>query len=180
VGTDIHAVAEVFRNDAWHLSDAVIPDDRNYVSFAILADVRNGYGFGGFDSGDRVKPISEPRGLPEDLSAELRARLEGDSPYSIWLGEHSFSWLTLAELQAYDLDAPCIRRGMVPPDEAARIRLEGGPPHISANWVADSSWEKMTWTIPLKNEASLLTCIIEALLLLGSPNRVRLVFGFDN
>jgi hypothetical protein len=55
--------------------------DRNYTVFSVLAGVRNdGY----------VKPIATPRGLPDGIA--------DDGEY----GDHSFSWLTLAELRAYD------------------------------------------------------------------------------
>lgn len=180
MGTDIHAAAEVFKQGAWHLSDMVIPVDRNYITFAVLADVRNGYGFGGFDSGDRVEPISEPRGLPQDLSAQLRACLAGEGNRHIWLGDSDLSWLTLRELLAYDLDRPCTRRGMVPPEEAERVRREGGAPRTMAAWVADPTWVKLSWSAPLRQEAWLLVEIIDTLLSLGFPDQVRLVFGFDN
>ena len=56
-------------------------DGRDYRLFAALAGVRN-Y--------DGVPPISEPRGLPEDADP---ATLDSD------VGDHSQSWLTLAELE---------------------------------------------------------------------------------
>lgn len=61
--------------------------DRNYLLFGILAHVRD----------RRVVSISLPRGLPEDISPEVKKRSDdygGDG--------HSHSWLTLAELMAYD------------------------------------------------------------------------------
>lgn len=64
---------------------------RNYQLFGILAGVR----------GDDV-PIAEPRGLPADLSDDLVV-LRRDDVYTgdVTLGEHSFSWLTLAELMEH-------------------------------------------------------------------------------
>ena len=41
------------------------------VLFAILAGVRNGYGFAGCDTGDGFRPIAPPRGLPGDVSPEV-------------------------------------------------------------------------------------------------------------
>lgn len=69
---------------------------RNYDLFAILADVRNGYGFAGIETGGRFEPISAVRGLPVDVSDEVRA--ESDS----W-GEdgHSHSWFTVKELMNF-------------------------------------------------------------------------------
>lgn len=79
--------------------------ERNYAVFAMLADVRNS----GFT------PIAEPRGLPDDLSLELKERLAAvkamtskdwedvdlDDPDCDWqyeLGEHSFTHLSYSEL----------------------------------------------------------------------------------
>ena len=42
--------------------------DRHYDVFAILADVRNGYGFAGVRTGSGFDPIAPGRGLPSDLS----------------------------------------------------------------------------------------------------------------
>ena len=65
---------------------------RNYDLFGILADVRNGVGFAGVDTGEGFIPISQPRGIPEDIGPELRGCLHVD---------HDPSWLTLAEISEY-------------------------------------------------------------------------------
>lgn len=66
--------------------------DRNYLLFAILADLRNVYS---------IHPISLPRGLPDDISVEVKTRsdIEGDDA-------HTRSWLTLKELLEYDWKQP--------------------------------------------------------------------------
>lgn len=70
---------------------------RNYDLFAILANVRNGKGFAGIDTGDGFNPIAMPRGLPPDVSDLVR------SEAAYWRSDgHSHSWFTLAELAAYD------------------------------------------------------------------------------
>lgn len=72
-------------------------DGRNYGLFAILADVRNGVGFAGIKTGDGYQPIAQPRGLPNDMSAEVAAdaqRWESDG--------HSYSWFMLQDLLDYD------------------------------------------------------------------------------
>lgn len=86
--------------------------DRNYSVFAMLANVRNGVS-AGLKIGDGFIPLSDNRGLPKNLSLELRtilARIEGDydndpdevdydSPdYQYELGEHSQTWLLYSEL----------------------------------------------------------------------------------
>lgn len=47
-------------------------DCRSYVVFAYLADVRNGQGFAGCDTGNSIVPIAEPRGLPHDCSLTVK------------------------------------------------------------------------------------------------------------
>ena len=176
MGTDIHPVVECYRDGSWHLVEADLPRDRNYWGFAVLADVRNGHGFGGLDTGDPITPIDEPRGLPPDASPELRAALKKNH----WLlGDHSISWVTLEELLDYDLDAPVICRASVPPEEAERMRASGEPPRLFAAYSADPDWVRLEWYEPLRNRAWLILRLIEALIPLGAPGEVRLVFGFD-
>jgi hypothetical protein len=52
-------------------------EGRNYDTFAILANVRNGRGFAGCVTGQGFEFISEPRGLPEDMDPELARADEG-------------------------------------------------------------------------------------------------------
>lgn len=75
------------RHDAhahlWHVAEWY--SGRSYALFGILAGVRSD-----------EEPIVEPRGLPEDMSHEVKHASEECDFF--WLGDHSFSWLTLAEL----------------------------------------------------------------------------------
>lgn len=101
---------------------------RNYDLFAILANVRNGSGFAGCDTGDGFRPIMMPRGVPRDASLltmedytvevnpsdgfHTREKLQQwvDDGISKWIGKskvsgpdwHSASYLTLRELLDYD------------------------------------------------------------------------------
>lgn len=102
MGCDIHAVIERRTKThsgghEWlHSGDPDI--GRNYDIFAALAGVRNGVG---------MVPVAEPRGLPA-FDADER----DDRPCSemVNLAErygvdgHSASWLTLAELKAFDTE----------------------------------------------------------------------------
>ena len=68
-------------------------EGRNYTIFGILAGVRDW----------TVTPIAEPRGFPSDLSFPVNSRgtyhdRAGDEQ---WFGEHSFSWVSLRELEDY-------------------------------------------------------------------------------
>lgn len=97
--------------------------DRNYDLFSMLADVRNGYGFAGCKTGDGFDPLAEPRGLPRDLSLALRTEsFEDGAP---WLGDHSFSHATLAELLAYDYDRVTTKSGVVDSATFAEWRERG-------------------------------------------------------
>jgi hypothetical protein len=98
-----------------------ISDDE--FSDAILVDYRNDWGGGGGRIiGTGFNPISEPRGLPEDVSPEAQA-------VSDWYAAegHSHSWLTLAELLAYDWNQVTRRVGIVGPLEFADFEKNGKP-----------------------------------------------------
>jgi len=71
MGTDIHAVMEIEKDGKWEQDlTGVVPEYRNYNLFAIMADVRNGYGFAGCVTGKAVEPISKPKGLPDGYDDE--------------------------------------------------------------------------------------------------------------
>lgn len=111
MGTDIHVYIEQkkFKNEnstmfKWISVDEWIYDtfseemevpfskrywkDRNYLLFAILANVRNRY---------NVQPISAPKGLPDDVSPEVKNQSDEENGDA-----HTRSWLTLKELIEYD------------------------------------------------------------------------------
>ncbi len=62
---------------------------RNYYFFAVLADIRN------YD--DFIIPISDPKGLPDNVSPEIKKQSDHDG-----VDGHSHSWLTLEELESHD------------------------------------------------------------------------------
>lgn len=64
-------------------------EDRNYFVFAVLAGVRNGRGFAGAYTHEPIEPISEPRGLPDDMDPNSLSYLSG---------EHSQTWVALEEI----------------------------------------------------------------------------------
>lgn len=97
MGCDIHMYLETKPklNGKWRLKKE-IDIGRNYILFGLLAGVRY----------DLLPPISESRGLPYDLSKELRRSLNedisSDDLDGPWLGDHSFSYLDLADFQEYE------------------------------------------------------------------------------
>ena len=75
MGTDIHGVFQRLDKTTgqWHDVASNYEQDRHYQLFAVLADVRNGYGFAGIPTGEVVTPIAKRRGLPADFA------MDGDS-----------------------------------------------------------------------------------------------------
>ncbi len=105
MGTDIHSIAQVRRNTPstaqWEtVAVSICGDPRGYNTFAMLANVRNGTGFAGIKTSNGFPVIHEQRGLPEDLEVEDdNVKVELGTTY--WLGDHSHSWCTLAELRKF-------------------------------------------------------------------------------
>ncbi len=68
------------------LNHVGIYDNRNYLLFGILANVRN----------DEYIPIAAPRGLPNDVSDIVKQAADD------WIGDgHTHSWLTAGEIFKY-------------------------------------------------------------------------------
>lgn len=118
--------------------------DRNYDVFSILGNVRNGYGFAGTITSSGFPYISDKRGLPDDLSQEIRDRLdlfdneddeEGSlydklesEPEGCWsLGDHSQSWVLLSEIDEYDWEGGVVKEGWVDPWNFELWRQNGKP-----------------------------------------------------
>lgn len=123
MGCDIHLYVEVKKDGKWksvdkwswpydEIKDVSHKDSyynrRNYSLFAILADVRNGSGFAGIKTGDGFNIISEPKGVPHDISKEVLEICD------FWNGDgHSHSWFTLKELIEFDWTQKTRRIGWV-------------------------------------------------------------------
>jgi len=100
MGTDIHTYMERQQEGEWHLVPSAFRPfrNRNYSVFAFLAGVRN-YSV--------ITPISDPRGLPEDVSDSLHHKY-------YMFGYHSASYLTVQELLDFDYHSKCVdHRSMV-------------------------------------------------------------------
>lgn len=155
MGCDIHLAVEVRKNGRWsrrlplpeaqnewlvkqaertlsdryaNLARVTWYDTRCYDAFAILANVRNGFGFAGIPTGEGFIPIAHPKGMPLDVSKEVYALYDQSGlydGYDIWLGDHSHSWLTLEELDSYDWTQTTRKRGIVSLKEFAAMQAEG-------------------------------------------------------
>lgn len=179
--------------------DVTAYHDRNYTVFAVLADVRND---------GEVEPICEPRGLPTDMClAAPRINEDGDDEESYEFGDHSFSWLTVAEVLAYPWDQDQRDEGWVDAEQFAEWEARGGignpkgwcasvggggvshvsngemrrrikSPHPWERW--DSPYTLIQWTVRTSEYAKHFLAFVDSLAPLGEPSDVRLVFGFDS
>lgn len=137
-------------------------EGRNYDLFAILADVRNGYGFAGSYTGEGFKPISDPKGLPEDISEEIKKRSDDYGSNG-----HSHSWFTVKELTEYDWEQETVtlRPGMYP----VLAPVEDLKKNTETAFYKDCVGSFYTKSIPALKE------------LAGDDSEsVRIVFWFDN
>ncbi len=182
MGCDVHDFVELWDGGRWTwMRDEVFTDWRNgptcrplyrsYALFGLLAGVRD----------QDVPVIHAPRGLPADLSPELREKFgftfPQDCPHGVGarcscVYEHSglfgHSWATGAELLAYDFsrtlacsachDADCHRHSYHWCEEEAAHRVT----------VADYIGEG--WVGTLRQISGLA----------ADPAHVRLVYAFDN
>ena len=220
MGSDIHLFVEMrIHNrwvsvDTWETDESWEPDDdeethlkvpyaaryyndRNYSLFAILANVRNARGSAGIRTGAGFKPIAVPRGLPPDVSPEVQAEAR------YWGRDgHSHSWLTLAELLAYDWDQVTTRQGWVDPLNYLFWKFEGRPRAWNAAVLGQAARrvsneemeEALTWGRPSAHlyttvqwqetyrrcASDFLEQTLPRLRSLGPPDDVRIVFFFDN
>lgn len=154
-------------------------DERNYDLFAILANVRNGSGFAGVDTGDGFRPISEPRGIPNDASDYYIQQTKK------WWGDgHSHSWLFLHELEDYDWRGQTTKhRGMVSPEQYKIFKEKGKPDEWSA-WTNRIGHRTVEWEESYYESAKdFVDTTIPALQELRQKEMVldvRIVFFFDN
>lgn len=201
MGTDIHGRLQRRWNPESAYADiGPIEDERNYAVFAMLAGVRNGFGFAGCKTHEPLVPISEPRGLPDD-----NPKYEGED--ADWMfGDHSFSWVTLREL----LDWPgwgqeLHMTGILDREEYERVMREGGTPKswcggIGGPGVVQTTHESIQagtapenwtcaqyeWRTPFRDRVRLFRMWLDYIEakhgweLESDPGAIRLVFGFDS
>jgi hypothetical protein len=113
MGTDIHG-GFIKRCNTTNTNTSIKTNweqDRDYLLFAILAGVRNGYGFAGCYRHEPLKPIAEGRGLPEWLHSDDEEYCsemynpwygsdwgKDEKEFGCWLGDHSHTHMTLDEI----------------------------------------------------------------------------------
>ena len=168
MGCDIYSYAEVYDGEKWSIVGDVFPlsefdqkrqrkthgshpfDWRWYGMFGFLANVRN-Y--------SRVPVLAEPKySLPEDVSAAIKEE------YGDYNGWHTTTWLTLRQLLDFDYDQVFWDRRVMKNGNGAALADEGEGEHLTVRKFLGESFFRD----------------IDVLKTLGDPNKVRVVFWFDN
>jgi hypothetical protein len=202
MGCDIHTVAQIFKDGEWRTAEHRVADDeRNYDTFAVYANVRNGSGFAGCDTGVGWRVIAEPRGLPEGF------HMWEETHHGTWMGDHSYSWLLLPEIQkafdgyegqTYEVHG-VLERGEYEKTIAQGKRptewcgMTSGPSVLVVeeksvkDGTAPSRYTHVqcAWKVPAQDRLRTMKAQLEELKWLPeeyevSPDQVRLVFGFDS
>lgn len=229
MGCDIHCYAEKKENGKWvkvvkafpnryydPSKENKIDDDgyewnpefkdepysgRNYDLFGILADVRNGRGFAGIQTGEGFNPICDPKGLPIDVSDEVKKSSDD------WGSDgHSHSWFTLKELQDYDWMQTTKNYGVINVEQYKEFKQTGKVPDnycggVSGGSVINVSNEEMDelisnnsfvsgkeyytrigWATTYKDAVGdfFFGVTMKTLEKISTPENVRIVFWFDN
>lgn len=204
MGTDVHGIWQAKKHGRWVDIESNWEQDRNYLLFSWLADVRNGFGFAGVRTYDPINPIALPRGLPKDFEvaddmhpvtskAILGRRaeyLESGEPLEMFMGDHSHSWLYADEILAAQRPKDIRRTGVVPRSfydawdgETPPDSWSGGisGPNISVatapNVPPEATHVQIEWT---ESEDGLDYFVDEVKRLKELHGEVRLVFGFDS
>ena len=202
MGTDIHAVLAMKNTDGkWLASSMPAYDSRNYRVFAILANVRNGYGFAGTYTHKPLVPIQDRRPWPDGFSTKdghIKLLKEYSSiELSVWMGDHSFGYVTIAELLAYDWDQPIYQGGVVGIEEFNRCKSSGDA--VPNFWSGDvigrgiviseeyaihekTTHVRMQWSQPLRNTVMDFYSWLQYIRYNSytNPEKLYLIFGFDS
>lgn len=209
MGTDIHGVFQRKVFVTWIDIESAYDQRRNYQLFAVLADVRNGYGFAGCRTGEHVEPIARPRGLPHDfLCAEdvhpvssiqhicprRREWVKEGEPLHVWMGDHSHSWLTGTEMLAWK-PPTVVKCGIVSRAAYDAWNRDGAPDRYCGGIagpgvvVVDDNAKAMAehpgWThVSVEWESNLADELAyffdEVKQLVAKHDEIRFVFGFDS
>ncbi len=150
MGCDVHFNTEVKENGKWRLNtdrifpnpyyeknakkdntlsynkfETTSPGPRNYDWFSILADVRNGFGFAGVETGEGFSVIANPRGLPEDVCEEIKNEVD------VWGCDlHSITHLSIEDFDEFDWNQVTMKSGVIPMKQYLELRNTTNPPQM--------------------------------------------------
>ncbi|WP_413199499.1 hypothetical protein [Nostoc piscinale] len=154
----------------------------HYEFFAVLAGVRRERFLQWY--GADIRPISRPRGLPQDLSPFLKSHTEDDDCWDA-------SWLLVQELINFDWEKPITFYGLVEPQYANLFSDNQPFPYeqwpeeaklysLNPNYLPKSDNVQVSWVESYREfvGSEFLDYFFEKLLALGSPKEVRIIFYF--
>lgn len=206
MGTDIHTVAQIKdRNGKWEtVAENIANEWRSYHSYAVLANLRNGHGFAGSDTGEEWEYISEPRGFPDDFEETNYEHIYGFDKHKKWMGDHSHSWVTLKEIKdklEYYSGKKYEVHGIVEVEKYRRL-LEGVEPDewcsgisgpdivvVDENNINETATHvRIKWKVDALSRLTYLKNCVRHIELLKdcdyndklTDEDVRMVFGFDS
>jgi hypothetical protein len=173
MGTDIYLHAEKRSDGVWHhCGELTDLEDRNYQFFAILANVMNP-----IRSTVPFDCIVQPRGLPDDMSEELRHD-------GLLCSGHDPGWVTLRELLAFDWEGKTILRTAVVDPAIVHLFGDGKQKLPKGVYLLahDGPGPRVTWVDTYKEAvgAEFLRRLFDTLARLGPPEDVRIVFSFGS
>lgn len=115
MGTDIHICAEARKNNQWVEVKVDFKDNhmRNSILFTILAGLENDF--------VEWTPISEIKGLPDDISEDVKEELKTEDRYG-------YSYYTLKELRDYDWNQSLILFGIINEKQYVKLKESGEYP----------------------------------------------------
>lgn len=199
MGCDIHGVWQAKHDGKWRDVASTWGQNRHYLLFSWLADVRNGYG-----TYAPVTPIAAPRGLPSDFEMDgeqhpttleaidpcCRKWLEDENKPATWMGDHSHSWLTADEILAAQRPTTVHQTGIVDvefarswdgktPPKSWSGGISGGGVRVAegrAEIRPNTTHVRIEWWQP----DGLDYFVDEVKRLKAEHGDVRLVFGFDS
>ena len=199
MGTDINLYAEVCRHGKWEpipqpkatswSKRKVVPVEvteigRPYKLFAALAGICQDnlrltmYAV--------IEPISEPRGFPENMSDFYKKHFAESAIGCCF--EHS--WLLVQEIIDYDWDGQYVKQWAYVKNQYARL-FHGDSAFpidfpqgeslyfVLPNWKQESGTTEVSWVTSYREYVGCSEEFIKALLQLGNPNEVRIVFWFE-
>ncbi len=197
MGCDIHMFAEVLEETGWvkvgkvfkeegeELSDHPY-DGRNYRLFALLAGVKSQ------DDDDSI-PIVPLRGIPGDASPQIKERFE-----NYWFNLFGCSWINLKELQEFDWDQSFNYHAIADIDVYLNYKKTGEIPnswsqgvsgpgivvkkeHLVQEGDTETTHVSFRFRYSYRDACDyFLENTIPQLERLGDPDKVRIIFAFDN
>ena len=177
MGTDIHCSFFKVSNSV-ETVETNYDGNRHYLLFAILAGVRNGYGFAGVKTHTPIMPIAADRGLPEWL------------PEDGWYGDHSYTYVDIDEILNYDWSQTTERSGVVPIDKYVPNEIPeeysggvwGGNTVVSLpDEITEATTHvSTTWNITIGDECDYFLEEIKRLRSEYPNDEIYMVMGFDS